>query len=52
MKDLNELLQKDEKAKKYYMTLSEELQGGLTQMTDSIHSYRDMLDFVENHLKK
>ena len=52
MKDLNELLQKDEKAKKYYMTLSEELQGGLTQFTDSIHTYQDMVDFVEKHNRK
>lgn len=50
MKDLNELLQKDEKAKKFYMTLSEELQGGMTLMTDSIHTYQDMVDFVNNHI--
>ena len=52
MKDLNDLLKNDERAKKYYMSLSEELQGGMTQKTDSIHSYQDMVDFVENNLSK
>ncbi len=52
MDNLNDLLKHDEKAKKYFMSLSEELQGGMTLKSDSIHSYSDMIEFAKNHLSE
>lgn len=52
MENLQDLLRNDEKSKKYYMTLSEELQGGLALISDSIHSYEDIVSFVEKRLSK
>lgn len=47
--DLNELLKTNEKAKNYFLTLPEHIQGGMLKNVRDFSSYDDIVKYAENH---
>ena len=45
--DLNELLETNEKAKNYFLTLPEHIQGGMLKNVKDFSSYDDIVKYAE-----
>ena len=43
MRNLNDLLAQDKKAKQFFLTLSEDVQGSLIQNTNQIHNAEQVM---------
>lgn len=47
MRNLNDLLAQDKKAKQFFLTLSEDVQGSLIQNTNQIHNVDELYFHAE-----
>lgn len=46
MNNLNDLLAKNQKAKQFFLTLPENIQGALIQNTNQIHNADELYDYA------
>ena len=52
MKNLNDVLSSNQKAKQYFLTLPENVQGALIQNTNQIHNLDDLRFAARKELEK